>query len=95
MATARSGSTLNALYCASNYPTDHIDYTGTVQGDEFVARMTPIPNVPLCGSSATLEGKSSACSQRVGGILMQPKWTLYHLPDGDMQVTFSWSADLE
>ena len=38
-------------------PMDHIDYTGTVQGDEFVARMIPIPDIHVCGSSATLEGK--------------------------------------
>ena len=38
MATARSGSTLKALYCVHNYPTDHIDYTGTVQATSLWLR---------------------------------------------------------
>ena len=95
MATARSGSTLKALYCVHNYPTDHIDYTGTVQGDVFVAQMSPIPDVPLCGSSATLEGKVVGLFSKGGRHLDATEVDSYHLPAGDMQVTFSWSADLE
>jgi len=95
MAIARSGSTLKALYCVQNYPTDHIDYIGTVQGDEFVAQMSPIPNVPLCGSSATLEGKVVGLFSKGGRHLDATEVDSYHLPAGDMQVTFSWSADLE
>ncbi len=95
MATARSGSTLKALYCVNNYPIDHLDYTGTVQGDEFVARMTPIPDVSLCGSSATLEGKVVGRFSKGGRHLDATEVDSYHFPAGDMQVTFSWSADLE
>ena len=95
MAIARSGSTLRAIYCAHNYPTDHIDYTGTVQGDEFVARMIPIPDIPLCGSSATLEGKVVGLISNGGRHLDATEVDTYHLSSGDMQVTFSWSADLE
>jgi len=95
MAIARSGSTLKALYCVHNYPTDHIDYTGTVQGDEFVAQMIPIPDVPLCGSSATLEGKVVGLFSKGGRHLDATEVDSYHLSSGDMQVTFSWSADLE
>jgi len=95
MAIARSGSTLKAIYCAHNYPTDHIEYTGTVQGDELVAQMIPIRDVPLCGSSATLEGKVVGLLSKDGRRLDATEVDSYHLPSGDMQVTFSWSADLK
>lgn len=95
MAIARSGSTLKALYCVQNYPTDHIDYTGTVQGDELVAQMVPIPDVPLCAGSATLEGRVVGLFSKSGRHLDATEVDSYHLSSGDMQVTFSWSADLE
>jgi hypothetical protein len=88
MAIARSGSTLTALYCVHNYPTDHIDYTGTAQGDEFVARMTTIPDLTLCGSSATLEGKVVGLFSNGGRHLDATEVDTYHLSSGDVQVTF-------
>ena len=89
MAAARSGSAVKFLYWVSNYPTDDVDYAGSLQGDEFTARTDPWPASSFGTFQGSLVGRFSADGRHVDASEI---WT-WHCSSGDEQYLIDWTAD--
>ena len=91
----RDGESITLLYDVRNYPTDHLELVGTVDGDRFEATTSRPGYQPCGGARVDYEFESyvtGQISEDGRSITASERWTYRLASDQSVVLWFAWEA---